>query len=733
MDMRAICLGLVYVISSLVSAQSVVKRHSTIKKISASVNIDGYLDESFWEDQAVFKDFINQWPVDSGLADAQTEVRMAFDDQFLYIGATLYDVGNNHIIRTLKRDQDDEYFGSDGIGVILDPIDKKTNGFFFGVNAGGAQIEALARINGSNTSLDPNWDNKWYSAITQGDSIWFVEMAIPFRTLRYDPDNTTWGINFVRNDMKSNVYSSWNPVPVNLNTIDLGYTGQVNWDSPPPPIKNGAVNLIPYIAGSANKDFETDVPTGLDGNIGVDAKLALSSSLNLDLTLNPDFSTVDVDVQQTNLTRFSLFFPERRGFFQENSDLFTSFGLRTINPFFSRRIGLVDGETIPILFGARLSGNLSERFRIGLMNVQTASAPGINPQNFGIAAFQQRLGSRSSINGLFANRQSTSLGENENQQAYNRVGALQLNLLSADGKLAADLGFQKSINPENLNQEEYYSGTLRYNSKRLFVRLTAHQVGRDFITDVGFVPRLLNYDAARDTTIRRQFTQLAYLFVYNFFPKSGPFNIHGPRLSSTYVLNPDGSINGSFEGLFYYWNFKNQNEMEVRLTLDRDNLPFDSFIAGDIPFPADNYTYPGAGAFFRTNPRKRLSSFTNINYGEFFSGKRFRFTQRVTYRIQPWGNFSLSYTLNEIDLPETLDSTTLHLLGITKEISFSNRMFWTTFIQANTQIENVNINSRFQWRYRPMSDLFIVYTENFASQHLRVKNRGVVMKLTYWL
>ncbi len=709
------------------------KRSVTVKKINQEINIDGRLDEGLWKDQASFNNFINQWPVDSGLAVAQTDVKITFDDQFLYVGATLYDVGNDHIIRTLKRDQDDEYFGSDGLGIILDPINEKTNGFFFGVNAGGAQIEALARINGSETSLDPNWDNKWYSEVTKGDSIWFIEMAIPFRTLRYNPQNTTWGINFVRNDMKSNVYSSWNQVPVNLNTIDLGFTGQMIWDSPPPAIKNGLVNLIPYIAGSLNKDYEANQPDRWDGNIGVDAKIALNSAVNLDLTINPDFSTVDLDIQQTNLTRFSLFFPERRGFFQENSDLFTSFGLRTINPFFSRRIGLDNGEVIPIIFGVRLTGNLSERLRIGLMNVQTARGQGVNPQNYGVAAFQQRLGSRSSINGLFVNRQSTKSDENQLEENFNRVGALQLNLLSKDGKLAADIGFQKSFNPGKLEQEEYFSGTLRYNSKRFFVRLSAHHIGRDFISDVGFVPRLYNYDAARDTTIRRQFTQLANLLVYNFFPKSGSLNLHGPRVSSTYVLNPDGSINGSFEGLFYYWNFKNQNEMEMRITLDRDNLPFDSFIAGDIPFPAANYTYPSAGFFFNTNPRRKLSSFTNVSYGDFFSGKRFRFTERLRYRVQPWGNFSISYTLNEISLPDELDSTTLHLLGITSEISFSNRMFWTTFIQYNTQIENININSRFQWRYRPMSDLFIVYSENYFSSNLKVKNRGIVIKLTYWI
>ncbi|MEQ8362398.1 MAG: DUF5916 domain-containing protein [Cyclobacteriaceae bacterium] len=703
-----------------------------IKRVNSDIKIDGILDEPFWDDQNAMDLFINQWPVDSGLAVVQTSVKLAFDDQFLYVGATCYDVNNKHIIRTLKRDRDDDYFGSDALGIVLDPVNKRSNGFFFGVNAGGAQIEALIRVNGSSTDLDQNWDNKWFSEISLGDSVWFVEMAIPFRSLRYDPDNKTWGINFVRNDMKLNTYSSWNQVPVNLNTIDLGYTGLLQWETPPPKIKNGAVNLIPYVSGNLRKDYEQQQPVSASGNIGIDAKVALNSSLNLDLTINPDFSTVDVDVQQTNLTRFSLFFPERRAFFLENNDLF-SFGKATVNPFFSRRIGLVNGEAIPINFGARLTGNVSENIRVGIMNIQTGSSTGINAQNYTVGSIHRRIGQRSTIKGLFVNRQTTSSNKDSIQNSFNRIGGFEVNLLTPDGKWGADVGIEKSFNPIDLKEEEFYSATVRHNSKNLFASLTALKIGKDFLTDVGFVPRLTNYDAARDTTIRRGYTELAYFLVYNFFPKSDIINIHGPRLSTTVRLNPNGTFNETYNGIFYYINFKNQSDGEINVTRRSDNLPFDSFIVGDIPFPQAKYKYTNVGFFYRTNPRKRISSFTSSNYGGFYDGDIFSVDQRISYRVQPWGNFSLTYSLNDIRLPENLQSTTLHLVGTTTEISFSNKMFWTTFLQFNTQSENFNINSRFQWKYRPMSDLFIVYSENYATQNLNVKNRGIVIKLTYWI
>lgn len=724
----------IFIVLVLVFYTANAQKELKISKIKDTVKVDGILNEPFWETLQKTSPFLNQWPTNTGNAESQTEVKLAHDDSFLYVGITCYEKNNDHIIQTLKRDQDDEHFGSDGIAIVLDPFGQKTNGFFFGVNAGGAQFEGLISVEGNESFINENWDNKWFSEVSLGDNKWFVEMAIPFRTLRYDPTISSWGLNFVRNDMKNNYFSSWNEVPVNLNTINLGYTGQLLWDGNPPKTKKGTMNLFPYMATAANKDFQSGDKAAYDFEAGVEAKLALTPSLNLDLTINPDFSNVDVDQQITNLTRFPLFFPERRGFFLENSDLFTSFGKENINPFFSRKIGLQDGSPIPIRYGARVSGNLSDKLRIGVMDVQSGKTDEVNPQNYFVSAISRRIGKRSTIDALFVNRQRTANNPDLVQSTFNRVLALEYNFLDGPGKWSANLGVHKSFNPGDLNNEHYYTATLQFNNKNILTRLSGDKVGENYLTDAGFVPRLNNFDAESVTFVRLGYTQLSQLFVYNFFPEkeSSKYNLHGPRVSTRVFLNTDGSLNASIAGFFYFFDFKNQNALELSYINEKNNLPFDSFIVGSKPFPKGYYSYDSFGFWFRTNPRRQLSGSIASNYGSFYEGIRFSSESEINYRIQPWGNFGLRYEFNDISLPENLESTQLHLLGATSEVSFSNKMFWTTFLQYNTQAENFNINSRFQWRYLPMSDLFLVYTENYFPQSLRIKNRGLVVKLTYW-
>jgi hypothetical protein len=508
----------ILIVLVLVFSEVKAQRELNISKIKDIVKIDGILNEPFWGTLQMTSPFLNQWPTNTGNAESQTEVKLAYDDTYLYVGITCYEKNNDHIIQTLKRDQHDEHFGSDGIAIVLDPFNQKTNGFFFGVNAGGAQIEGLISVEGNESFINENWDSKWFSEVSLGDNKWYVEMAIPFRTLRYDPTISSWGLNFVRNDMKNNYFSSWNEVPVNLNTINLGYTGKLIWGENPPKTKKGTINLLPYLATAANKDFLSGDKAEYDFEAGIEAKLALTPSLNLDLTINPDFSNVDVDQQITNLTRFPLFFPERRGFFLENSDLFTSFGKENSNPFFSRRIGLQHGSPVPIQFGARVSGNLSDKLRIGLMDVQTGKTDDVNPQNYFVSAISRRIGKRSTIDALFVNRQRTSKGTDSVQSAFNRVLALEYNFLDGPGKWSANLGVHKSFNPGDLDEEYYYTATAQFNNKNILARLSGDKVGENYLTDVGFVPRLNNFDAGSETFVRLGYTQLSQLFVYNFFP-----------------------------------------------------------------------------------------------------------------------------------------------------------------------------------------------------------------------
>lgn len=358
------------------------KYQHRITKTVSEIKIDGDLSESAWQGLDIAKNFAPHWPQDNVPLKRDTEVRMTFDDKFLYVAAVCHDT-NTHIIQSLKRDGD--FWSSDAFALILDPINERTNGFFFGVSVANAQFDDLLTF--QTDDLTGSWDNRWYSKTKVYTNYWTVEMAIPFKTLRYNPEKTTWGMNFHRNDVKNNQFSTWTFIPVNFNGYDLGYTAALHWDTPPPPVKGNAA-IIPYLTGDTSHDHLNGKPTSSHLNGGLDAKIAITPSLNLDLTVNPDFSQVEVDQQVTNLTRFGVFFPERRSFFLENSDLFGSYGMESFRPFFSRAIGLdQNAQPLPIIGGARLSGNLDKNWRVGLMSMQTAAKGDDPAQNFKTFSF----------------------------------------------------------------------------------------------------------------------------------------------------------------------------------------------------------------------------------------------------------------------------------------------------------------------------------------------------------
>ncbi|WP_456460391.1 DUF5916 domain-containing protein [Reichenbachiella sp.] len=705
-----------------------------IERIDAEVKLDGQLEESFWAELTPSSDFINKWPQDTGLAKAKTTVRLAYDANFLYVSAVCYQDMDELIIQSLKRDNTGAFWDSDGFSILLDPINTKTNGYLFGVNAGGAQVEATLTARGSSTNMDSNWDNKWFSAVSKHEDHWTVEMAIPFKTLRYNQHNKNWGINLVRNDMKRNVYSTWAHVPIEFDGIELGYFGTLNWDTPPAKTK-GNMALIPYLSTARSKDHEEGEPVENDLGVGVDAKIALTSSLNLDLTVNPDFSNVDVDQQVTNVSRFSVFFPEKRGFFLENSDLFSDFGTWAVRPFFSRRIGIdEDNEPVPVAFGARISGNLTDGMRIGIMDVHTKASGDLSPTNYFVGSVQQRFFKRSSVKVLFNNKEDFPESE-LTERTYNRTGGAEFNYVSESGQLNASLKTHWSTTEEKLSNNQFIALNGTYRGENVRAGFSYSKVDENYIAEMGFTPRLKHYDAELDTTIRIGYQSinpwLGYVWNGNdetTFRSSEIFtwtvleyNSEGELMSRRTSLNGGGI----FQNNSRFW----LGIMNRSVTLQ---VPAD-LIGGDTPLPVDQYDFTIFNTSFSTNQLKKVFSETEFNFGGFFNGTRIEFGQEVSLRAQPWGVFSINYRMNKIQLPEDYGETTLHLLGPKAEISLRNNMWWTTFLQYNTQDENFNINSRLQWRYKPMSDFFLVYSDNYATTDFKTKNRGLVFKLTYWL
>lgn len=704
----------------------------TIKRASSPIELDGLLGEQAWTDADVATGFWQKFPTDGVRAGKKTEVRMTYDDRFLYIVAVCYD-SDNYVVQTLKRDS--RFFDGDAFGVVIDPVNRRTNGFLFGVSPYNVQSEDLLSQN-SFGQLNFSWDNRWFSEVTRLSDRWIVEIAIPFKTLRFETGIETWGVNFFRNDLKENQYHSWTPMPVNFDLTDLGYTGSLDWDLPP--VKTGTnVSLIPYVRTSQYKDKEADpVTSDTEFDAGLDAKLALTSSLNLDLTVNPDFSQVDVDVQQTNLTRFSLNFPERRPFFLENNDLFTSFGTPPARPIFTRRMGLDENRMpVPILFGARLSGNLTNRLRVGLLNLQTQAEEGRNGQNYTIATFNQSIWERSLIKGYFTNRQAVVKDEGLDYSDYGRNGGIEFNYLNLPGTWNIFGGLHLSDKPD-IGLGTFRNLAVQRSDRNLSFFVDYFGIDTDYYADIGFIPRLDNYDAANDTIVHLGYEHLFSRFGYTFRPSGDRAVIaHGFALRNVMDWQPDWTFNERSSSVGYEVQFRNTSEAGLNLEDNDTRLLFATRFTDGEPLPPGKYTYRQATLSYRSDARNALAFEGEAQTGGFFNGTLNRFSAGLTYRIQPWGNFNFSLEQNYLRLPEPFGSADLTLIGQRSEVNFSNKLFWTTFFQYNTQSDNFNINSRLQWRFAPMSDLFIVYTDNYLSTpFLQVnRNRGIVLKLNYWL
>lgn len=705
----------------------------SITKTDLPINVDGNPTDQSWDNTIEIPYFINHWPVDSGRSEALTKVKVTYDEEFLYVLAICYDNGSR-VIQSLRRDDDEGHWNSDNFTIAIDPMNNRQNGFMFGVNAGGSQIEAQLNVSGPRTEYDQNWDNKWYSTVRNYDDHWVAEFAIPFKTLRYSPNNSEWGINFIRGDMERNQYSTWTQFPVNYGGVDLNFMGTLDWDQSPKKA-SGKVVLIPYLSGGTQRDFEKSEQTEYDktSDTGLDAKIAITGSLNLDLTVNPDFSNVDVDQQVTNLSRFNISFPERRNFFLENGDLFSNFGSWQIVPFFSRRIGLVDGEQVPIRYGARLTGNLTKKTRIGLMNVQTSEFDTVAVQNYHVAAVHQQVLDRSVIKAIFINR---SAGESMEVGQYARNGGIEFSYLSNNGKIANTVRFHSAFTDEKLGDNNFYGFSGNYNGRNLRMGWSFDVVGENYILEQGFNPRLENYNAETEETIRKGFTRINPWANYRFFPANGKLNSHGPVAWTNVTLNQDGTgLNERVMGHGYNFNFRNTSWLRYNIVFREVNLPVPTGLLGSDydPLPVTNYKFTRFDIRYNTDRRKILSANVVMGYGQFYNGTRLNTSTGFNLRAQPWGNFGVTYDYNRVDLPQEYGQANLHLIRANAQISFSNSMFLTSAVQFNSQRENYNFFTRFQWRYRPMSDFFLVYTDNYEMDGLDLKNRQIVFKATYWL
>jgi hypothetical protein len=686
-----------------------------IAQTNNTINVDGILDEPVWSSADVATHFQRVLPTDTGFAIAQTEVKVTYNESTLFVGIICYDSSpGKRPVESLRRDFN--FSKNDNFIVFMDTYNDQTNGFAFGVSAAGAQWDGV-QANGGTVNLD--WDIKWRSAVKNYKDRWVAEFAIPFRSIRYNGGDKEWGINFSRLDLKTNEKSSWAPMPRQFATATLAFTGSLVWDKPLP-TSGLRFSLIPYLSAKTTQNKEAGEGYKPAASAGFDAKAILSTSMNLDLTVNPDYSQVEVDRQVTNLDRFELFFPEKRQFYLENSDLFANLGKDNLRPFFSRRIGLES----PVIAGARLSGKIGNNWRIGLMDIQTGSKDTIQAGNFTVAVLQRQVFSHSNITAFLVNKQlmNTNSDSISTVNRFNRVAGLEYNLASANNHWLGKAFYHQSLYPGAKGNAAAVAANLTYTTQYISTSLNQSWVGADYIADVGYIRR-------------KGYYEVNPTFQYKFFPSSSKIADHGPAFKLDMLFDPSMKITDRETQLLYQveWMNKSILVVDVKEIYQKLLSPFDPTNTQSFPFAANQkFNWKEMGVSFTSDIRKPFNWLLSTRYGGYYEGTRATTYAELYYRVQPYGSLAIISSYNNISMPAPYRSAGFFLIGPRVDITFTDKVFLTSLVQYNNQIDNINLNLRFQWRFAPVSDLFVVYTENSFPGDNRIKNRGLVLKISYW-
>lgn len=704
----------------------------TVKYISEDIILDGVLDDPIWGMAESANTFQQYFPSDSTAAGAQSDIKMLYDEKNLYVGIRINTIGKNYVIPSLERDF--RAGGNDNISLLFDTFNDGTNAFLFGINPYGVRREALITNGGAGTEgFTTSWDIKWKGESVIFDDYYTAEMVIPLTSFKFREGETKWRFNSYRFDMQSNEQSTWIKIPQNQLIFNLAFMGDMIFEKPLGKSRT-PLALIPYVNGITTNNFDTGESLN-NFKVGADAKISIGNSLNLDLTLNPDFSTVEVDNFITNLTRFEIALPERRQFFIDNNDLFGGFGGgRDANPFFSRRIGIATdtaGNTIEnrIIGGLRLSGKINNDLRLGFLNLQTEedSENGIASNNNMMFSLQQKMFSRSNLGVFFINRQAVGASDFlPKDEEFNRVMGIDYNLASEDNSWTGKFYLHKSFQPED-NEGNYSLGfNLGKNTRNFSAFVDAVKIDEEFNSDLGFIPRT-------------DIIKLVNVFEARIWPKKGEINNYEAQIFNEFVWRPglDYQLGDHAISLETTAEFKSLEQLSAQFSrryvfLTQDFEPTGN--EGAIALPGNlGYNFSSFGMSFESDRRKVFSYSIEPSFGGFFNGNRYSLETGFDIRLQPKVRIGFNAQYDRIALPQPYSSADIFLISPRLGITFSKSIFWSTLVQYSNQRDNLGINSRLQWRFAPLSDLFIVYNDNYSVDLFAPRFRSINLKFSYWL
>jgi hypothetical protein len=664
--------------------------------------VDGnVLDDPAWEGVAPLDAFWQTAP-DAGFPASQnTEVRILYTNAMLYFGVVCYDEDPSGIVVSESR-RDSPLDETDSFQIVLDTYLDRQSGFVFGTNPTGLEYDGQVTNDGeggrgfgsSLGGFNKNWNAAWTVRTLSGDFGWSAEFAIPFSTLRYDRDTArAWGMNLQRNIRRRNESAFWSPLPRQFNLHRLSRAGTLVGLEPP---RQRNLKILPYVLGETLENVELQQERRSDAEIGGDLKWSVTPSLALDLTVNTDFAQVEVDEQQVNLDRFNLFFPEKRPFFLENAGFFTMGDPGEVEMFFSRRIGIgPEGEIVPILAGARLSGKAGG-FNIGFLDMQTRSISGITPSNnFAVARVSRELPNRSRVGAIFVNRQAT--GDVGPFVEYNRT-------LGADGrwgigKYGEIEGFvAKTATPGLSGDDEAFKIGTTYNSPEWMLNAEYTQLGENFNPEVGFLRR-------------SGYRKPAGLIMYRYRPDDllGLLELR-PHVSYYGYWKPDGFQETNYVHVDNHSEWRSGWELHTGVNFRREGVLEAFEIYPGIFVPRGTYDWAEAQIVGMTNQGAPLSLETRVIAGGFFGGSRVSVDTQLRGRLGEWFNAYVEHERNDVSVPD--GRFVIDLVRLRLSYSFSTRLYVQALVQYNSLIDNWSTNLRFGWLQAANSGLYVVYNEN---------------------
>ena len=671
-------------------------------RLDAPLRIDGQLDEPIYKDVQPITDFIQVEPREGVPATEKTDIWIAFDADNIYISFRNWETRPDlRVAKEMRRDHTSIWNGDDNIAFLIDTFHDRRNGFEFTLNSiGGRQDAQIA----NERQWIGDWNTIWDYSVGTFDGGWTAETAIPFKSLRYRPgEDQVWGFNAMRTNRWKNELSFLTPTPKargqgGLHQASLAAT-LVGLSAP-----SGSKNLEikPYVISNASgtRAGSSPIVNDVKGDFGVDAKYGLTQNLTADLTFNTDFAQVEADQQQVNLTRFSLFFPEKREFFLENQGTF-GFGSSTGQGggdtpvlFYSRRIGLERGQAVPIDGGGRLTGRVG-RYSIGLLNIQSDDKPAAQATstNFSVVRVKRDILRRSSVGMLFTGRNDrrSSAGDN---LAYGVDGTFAF-----FSNLAINTYWARTETPGTSGQDTSYRTQLDYGGDRYGVQLERLVVGDNFNPGIGFVRR---------DDMRKTYGQLRFSPRPRNDEVIRRFSFNG---SAGYVENGAGRLETRDTDAEFVIEFQNADRFNINYNGTYELLPAPFRIATGITLPSGGYDFNTVGVGFNRAARQRVSGNLSLDYGTFYNGHRT--TMGVSsgrLNLTPRISVEPSYSVNWVDLVQ--GSFTTQLMGSRLSFTPTPRMFLSAFLQYNSSSRVMASNVRLRWEYHPGSELFVVYNED---------------------